>query len=334
MGRPDADPETLQPQMEYDPNLETTTDVADEYSAQTFQNQEEQGQQYQMGAPGTDPQTQQPQFQPPQYPPQQPNQAYHPPQQPPQQPNQAYRPPPYPPHQPNQAYPPPPYPPHQPNQAYPPPQNMQYNPNPTYTNMPNQQPVQYPPKSPPTNQMYANVGPQVTPSQTGYAPNVSPQAFPQQAGMLPPASPYKPGGQPPAVAGFPVGPGGGDGWRSGLFDFMDDPMNALMTAFFPCLTFGQIAEIVDDGHTSCGTSGMLYGAIAFCIGMPCIMSCTYRTKLRSKFGLPEAPAPDWVTHFLCEWMAWKPGEEPDAAAASAGDDGTDEPKNDGLTMRS
>ncbi|KAL4351996.1 hypothetical protein GQ457_06G039030 [Hibiscus cannabinus] len=38
---------------------------------------------------------------------------------------------------------------------------------------------------------------------------------------------------------------------------------------------------------------------AFCIGMP----CTYRTKLRSKFGLPEAPAPDWVTHFLCEWCA-------------------------------
>ncbi|KAK9039796.1 hypothetical protein V6N11_014985 [Hibiscus sabdariffa] len=151
MGRPDTDPETLQPQMEYDPNLEITTDVADEYSAQTFQNQEEQGQQYQIGAPGTDPRTQQPQFQPPQ--------------------------------QSNQAYPPPPYPPHQPNQANPPPQNIQYNPNliPTYTNMPTQQPVQYPPKSPPTNQMYANVGPQVTPSQTGYAPNVSPQAFPQQA---------------------------------------------------------------------------------------------------------------------------------------------------------
>lgn len=142
--------------------------------------------------------------------------------------------------------------------------------------------------------------------QTVYAPNASPQAFPQPADLpqqgpgMPLASPHKPGGQPAAVAGIPVA---GDGWRSGLFDFMDDPMNALVTAFFPCLTFGQIAEIVDDGHTTCGTSGLLYGAIAFLIGMPCLLSCTYRTKLRNKFGLPEAPGPDWVTHFLCEWCA-------------------------------
>lgn len=27
-------------------------------------------------------------------------------------------------------------------------------------------------------------------------------------------------------------------------------VTALVTAFFPCITFGQIAEIVDSGHTS------------------------------------------------------------------------------------
>ncbi|EOY20975.1 Uncharacterized protein TCM_012290 [Theobroma cacao] len=53
--------------------------------------------------------------------------------------------------------------------------------------------------------------------------------------------------------------------------------------------------------TACGASGLLYGAIAFLIGMPCLLSCTHRTKLRNKLGLPEAPGPDWVTHFLCEW---------------------------------
>ncbi|MBA0787276.1 hypothetical protein Gotri_027135 [Gossypium trilobum] len=90
--------------------------------------------------------------------------------------------------------------------------------------------------------MYANVGPQATQPQTVYAANVAPQVFPQPA-FLPPVSPHK------HVAGIPVGNGGVDGWRTGLFDFMDDPMNALVTAFFPCLTFGQIAEIVDDGHT-------------------------------------------------------------------------------------
>ncbi|KAL3819396.1 hypothetical protein ACJIZ3_005301 [Penstemon smallii] len=44
----------------------------------------------------------------------------------------------------------------------------------------------------------------------------------------------------------------------------------------------------------------MYWAIAFCIAMPCILSCTYRTKLRSKFRVIESPAPDWVVHFLCE----------------------------------
>ncbi|CAH2041354.1 unnamed protein product [Thlaspi arvense] len=39
------------------------------------------------------------------------------------------------------------------------------------------------------------------------------------------------------------------------------------------------------------------------IGLPFVLSCTYRTKLRSRFGLIESPAPDWVTHCLCEWRA-------------------------------
>ncbi|TXG51489.1 hypothetical protein EZV62_024013 [Acer yangbiense] len=93
------------------------------------------------------------------------------------------------------------------------------------------------------------------------------------------------------------------GWSSELFDCMDDPMNTLITAFFPCVTFGQVAEIIDEGHTSCGTSGMLFGAIWFFIALPFILSCTYMTKLHSKFGLPESPSPDWVTHFFCEWCA-------------------------------
>ncbi|TQD85666.1 hypothetical protein C1H46_028840 [Malus baccata] len=74
----------------------------------------------------------------------------------------------------------------------------------------------------------------------------------------------------------------------------------LTTAFVPCLTFGQIAEVVDNGRSSCATSGLFYGLIAAFIGIPFIMSCTYRTKLRSKYNLIESPAPDWVIHLLCE----------------------------------
>ncbi|KAK6925233.1 PLAC8 motif-containing protein [Dillenia turbinata] len=54
---------------------------------------------------------------------------------------------------------------------------------------------------------------------------------------------------------------------------------------------------------TCATSGILYGVIAAVIYVPCIMSCTYRSKLRSKYGLIESPAPDWVVHCLFEWCA-------------------------------
>ncbi|RVW44851.1 Protein plant cadmium resistance 6 [Vitis vinifera] len=96
---------------------------------------------------------------------------------------------------------------------------------------------------------------------------------------------------------------GTEAWTTGLFDCMDDPTNALVTCCVPCLTFGQVAEIVDNGHTSCGTSALVYGAIACLIGCPFLISCTYRTKLRSRYGLVESPAPDWVVHCLCDFCA-------------------------------
>ncbi|KAK1565006.1 hypothetical protein Q3G72_016732 [Acer saccharum] len=178
------------------------------------------------------------------------------------------------------------------------------------------QPVQFPPPSPQNNNMYQTRSPVAYPPQQGAGqtnnavnfPPTTAQDFPPGQGVQ-----FQQGNGQQYVQGFPVQrptpqhtsviASQKAAWSSGLFDCMNDPMNAVITALFPCLTFGQVAEIIDEGHTSCGTSGMLYGAIAFFIAVPCIMSCTYRTKLRNKFGLPEAPAPDWITHFLCEWCA-------------------------------
>ncbi|KAF8057318.1 hypothetical protein N665_1259s0005 [Sinapis alba] len=92
-------------------------------------------------------------------------------------------------------------------------------------------------------------------------------------------------------------------WTSGLFDCMNDGENAIITCFFPFVTFGQIAEVTDEGATSCGTGGILYGLICCLFGIPCVYSCTFRAKIRSKFGLPDAPAPDWITHCFCEYCA-------------------------------
>ncbi|MFS8023949.1 putative PLAC8 motif-containing protein [Helianthus anomalus] len=79
--------------------------------------------------------------------------------------------------------------------------------------------------------------------------------------------------------------------------------SAIITLCCPCVTFGQIANRIDNGRTSCETAGCIYTGIALCIAMPCIYSCTYRTKLRNHFGLFETPASDCITHLCCEYCA-------------------------------
>ncbi|XP_076935709.1 uncharacterized protein LOC143602515 [Bidens hawaiensis] len=104
--------------------------------------------------------------------------------------------------------------------------------------------------------------------------------------------------QPPVVC--PPQPVYQPEWSTGLFDCMDDPENAIITLCCPCVTFGQIAERIDNGRTSCESAGCIYTGIALCIAMPCIYSCTYRTKLRNHYGLYETPASDCITHLCCE----------------------------------
>ncbi|KAK6927962.1 PLAC8 motif-containing protein [Dillenia turbinata] len=173
-------------------------------------------------------------------------------------------------------------------------------PNPSYPSAP----------PPPTMQIPTNYhtatnvhtyGPQMQ-----YAPtyaNATANAYPQQ--VQPPPVLVNNTAQvimvqpPPPVYGY-VAP---ELWTTGLLDCFDDPLNALITLWFPCVTFGQVAEIVDSGHTSCGVSALLYAAILAFIGCPCIISCSYRTKLRSKFNLVESPASDWIIHTFCDYCA-------------------------------
>ncbi|XP_026379264.1 protein PLANT CADMIUM RESISTANCE 6-like [Papaver somniferum] len=181
-----------------------------------------------------------------------------------------------------------------PQQTYPPAQNPQMN-NPVYQQHPQQHP-----------------------QQPGYAP--AQPAYPQQTypQMQPPSSPYlqqQPGYPTPGVPMQqvqpmyrpppyqPPRPPGTNAWTTGLFDCMDDPNNALITFCVPCFTFGQIAEIIDEGQTTCSTSGIMYAAVSFFTALPCLISCGYRSKLRNKYDLIEAPAADWVTHVFCEVCA-------------------------------
>ncbi|PWA40585.1 PLAC8 motif-containing protein [Artemisia annua] len=76
-----------------------------------------------------------------------------------------------------------------------------------------------------------------------------------------------------------------------------------LTCWCPCITFGQIAEIVDKGNTPCGLNGLLYAIIETLTCCGCLYSCAYRTSMRSQYRLRETPCNDCLVHFCCERCA-------------------------------
>ncbi|KAG0463915.1 hypothetical protein HPP92_019984 [Vanilla planifolia] len=126
--------------------------------------------------------------------------------------------------------------------------------------------------------------------------NPPPAATGNRASFIP-ASP------PPAAAPSPYQATFGKPWTTGLFDCGENQTNAIMTAFFPCVTFGQIAEILDEGGTSC-----TLGSFMYVLMVPALLTCwiigsNYRKKLRNKYNLVEAPSEDWTVHLFCSCCA-------------------------------
>ncbi|KAG4162915.1 hypothetical protein ERO13_D01G142400v2, partial [Gossypium hirsutum] len=89
-------------------------------------------------------------------------------------------------------------------------------------------------------------------------------------------------------------------WSAGFCDCCSDLKTCCISYWCPCITFGQIAEIVDKGSTSCGASGALYTLIMFITGCGCLYSCCYRSKLRKQYNLKGGDCGDCMRHFCCE----------------------------------
>ncbi|EPS59623.1 hypothetical protein M569_15185 [Genlisea aurea] len=89
---------------------------------------------------------------------------------------------------------------------------------------------------------------------------------------------------------------GGGGLRC-----LDGGLSAgFMSCFCPCVTFGQISEIVDRGSSSCVLNGALYAWIRHTTCLACCYSCCYRTKLRHQYSIPGSSCGDCCAHFCCE----------------------------------
>ncbi|ONI26752.1 hypothetical protein PRUPE_1G043400 [Prunus persica] len=88
-------------------------------------------------------------------------------------------------------------------------------------------------------------------------------------------------------------------WSHGFCKCGGSLGTCCLTCCLPCITFGRIAEIVDEGRSSCLSHGLLYGLL-LTINFQWVYSCMYRKRLREKFGLPEEPCGDCCVHFFCE----------------------------------
>ncbi|XP_008224134.1 PREDICTED: protein PLANT CADMIUM RESISTANCE 7-like [Prunus mume] len=88
-------------------------------------------------------------------------------------------------------------------------------------------------------------------------------------------------------------------WSGGLCNCGENFCTCCLTCCLPCITFGRIAEIVDEGRSSCLSQGLVYGLL-FTINFQWVYSCLYRKRLRQNFGLPEEPCGDCCVHFFCE----------------------------------
>ncbi|KAK9280760.1 hypothetical protein L1049_003648 [Liquidambar formosana] len=93
-------------------------------------------------------------------------------------------------------------------------------------------------------------------------------------------------------------------WTTGLYDCHEHPVNAIMTAFFPCVTFGQISEILDEGQTTCPLRSLFYVLMMpIACSQLLFFGSRYRRKLRMKYDLVEAPYEDKISHIFCPFCS-------------------------------
>lgn len=119
---------------------------------------------------------------------------------------------------------------------------------------------------------------------------------------------HQPGSHSPMAAPYPLGGyahpeslNTGE-WSSALCGCCSDCDVCCQTCWCPCVTFGQIAEVVDEGRTACVIHGTIYGLLCS-VGIPCVYSFLWRQKLRRKFFLEKGCCGDFCVHCCCELCA-------------------------------
>ncbi|XP_060181830.1 protein PLANT CADMIUM RESISTANCE 3-like [Lycium barbarum] len=91
-------------------------------------------------------------------------------------------------------------------------------------------------------------------------------------------------------------------WSTNILACYRDPKNCLTTCVCPCITSGQIAEIVSEGRTSCMEGVIINLLLCWCLATP-LYTCYNRVKLRRKFKLEGNGCLDFLIHLVCPYCA-------------------------------
>ncbi|XP_021728624.1 protein PLANT CADMIUM RESISTANCE 2-like [Chenopodium quinoa] len=92
-------------------------------------------------------------------------------------------------------------------------------------------------------------------------------------------------------------------WSTGLCACHSDITNCCVTFCCPCITFGQITDIVDKGTSSCAVNGTVYAVLAIVLRCACFYSAIYRRRMRLQFNLKGSTLGDCCIHSFCEICA-------------------------------
>ncbi|KAH9531968.1 hypothetical protein CY35_19G065000 [Sphagnum magellanicum] len=92
-------------------------------------------------------------------------------------------------------------------------------------------------------------------------------------------------------------------WTTGLCGCSDDINSCCCATWCPCVLMGRVAEIVDEGRTSCLSAGCLFFWLLALAGSCVIYSYGFRTRLREKYGLPPKPCGDFCSDYWCIWCS-------------------------------
>ncbi|GMY18247.1 protein PLANT CADMIUM RESISTANCE 11-like isoform X2 [Fagus crenata] len=91
-------------------------------------------------------------------------------------------------------------------------------------------------------------------------------------------------------------------WSTGLFDCTSDTHSCCLTCWCPCVTFGQVSEILDQRSSTCFLNGAIYALFYYpslSIFGPFYSWC-YRSKLRKQYiSEEENCCEDFCVHLFC-----------------------------------